>query len=253
MAAKDLQDTCVLPSGGILYGEDSPWHSGEVVYRMMSVADERYMAGARKDSDSLVSEILQRCLVSPAASKADVRDLLVADRAFLLVRLRQLSYGDAYGFSAGCPACQAIDRYEVNLANLDVEELAEGFIEPIKVELPLAKRWVELALPRGRDEEEVARQTKAFRKRFGKDGGDPSYTIRMASYIRTIDGQPADFIERKSLVEGLYGRDSLAIRQAVEDVKLGLQTEVQLECPSCGHEFKIGMPMTDEFFRPRAS
>ena len=76
------------------------------------------------------------------------------------------------------------------------------------------------------------------------------YIPRLAQHIVSIDGERTLGPAAMGFVEKLYGPDTLALRDAIDDHVCGIDTRLQLEC-ECGSSIETFLPMSPEFFRPR--
>ena len=240
-----------VPSRGLLYGDKMP--DGWVSLSPMTTRHEKRLLTVGRKRERVLDDILRDCLVDLAVP---YEELLVGDKYFLLFALRNITYGPEYGFEIKCPECGAISRKEVEIPQgLKVKELTEDDLEPFYVDLPLSKKRVGLRHFRVKDEQAVNRFTHRELIRQGGGQSDVSgevYIFRLALRIVSIDGEEVQGLPL-AFVEGLYGRDSLAIRQAVDAHECGLDLTLDLDCPRCGAMIRDTLPVSAEFFRPGAT
>jgi endogenous inhibitor of DNA gyrase (YacG/DUF329 family) len=217
---------------------------------MMGTMEEKLIAGSRATGGKLMSQLLDRVIVSP---KIDSRDLLAEDRLFLLIKLRILTFGSTYHFKMGCPQCGKVNTYEVDLGNLNVNEIPEGFVEPLTVKLPISGETVNLRLLRGYDDEEVTKAAKRFQEK-GSGGvqGDPSYIPTLARSIHSTSSiDENDYDAKLKFVQELKSLDSRTMTCALENIKIGVDMNQTLTCPTCQADFEASVPFSEEFFRPK--
>ena len=86
--------TCLLPGG---YVDDAGGIHRRVELAALSGKEEEFLAGQPVDA-ALVTAILSRCMrrigtISPVSEEV-ARHLLVADRQYLLLKLRAVTFGD---------------------------------------------------------------------------------------------------------------------------------------------------------------
>jgi hypothetical protein len=81
-------------------------------------------------------------------------------------------------------------------------------------------------------------------------GEDPGYAYRLATRIVAIDDTEPTISDAMELIESLKGKDSLALRQAIFAVSIGVNQELRPICDACGWENEITMPLDKTFFRP---
>jgi rRNA maturation protein Nop10 len=245
MSEKVLEMT--LPSYGLMYDGAIP--GGTVPYSPMTGKEEMLLAGGR---GSVLDGILSACLSLPVGFKPS--DLLVSDRFFAMLILRSVSYGEDYTFKVQCEDCDSKFKHTVRIpGDFDVKVLSEGVTEPFLVELPHSKKVVSFRLLRGTDELSIQKHTDREFQQNKKVEGDPAYIFRLAKHIVAIDDEEVkDIRKAMTFVESLIGKDSVAFRNAIDEVDFGIDTTLKFECPRCGEENETVMPLNSEFFRPRA-
>ena len=245
-----IQGEYTLPSKGMLYGDAIP--EGKVTVTAMNVLDEKRLGGSPKTFEATVSNIISMN-VHPMLEDTD--DLLAGDKFFLLLCLRAVSYGPTYNFSITCGNCTSRIHHQVDLPyDLGLEFIDPEFEEPFYVTLPHLRKKVGLRLLRVRDTDSVRKLVN--RGRRGSNGlaqvGDESYVHRLARSIVSVDGEEKSTMDAVHFVETLYGPDSLAIRNRIEEVDVGVSALQEIECDNCGHLNETFLPITHEFFRPRS-
>src|ERR1035438_1524418 len=151
------------------------WDSGGVLHRefelgnMTGREEELLVQASGTETSSLVSAVLSRCVrrlggISPVTEDV-ARHLLIADRQYLLLKLRQSTFGDVVRADLFCPWAECGRRIslEFSLADLPAQEeterapvhtftlsaLASGEDDPVL-------RAVSFRLPNGSDQEAVS-------------------------------------------------------------------------------------------------
>lgn len=119
--------------------------SKPITLRPLNFEDEKEIV-ARKDSDP-VDLILSRCLNNMSAAS-----LISIDKAYVLVKLREISYGKIYDALITCPSCGKKGEVEIDLTDLKVNYLPEDLEDPRKITLPTLGKEVEVRFPRSKDE-----------------------------------------------------------------------------------------------------
>ncbi len=239
-----------LPSRGLLYGEALP--DGKVELRPMKTSDEKLLAGGGANRIALIDTLIKRCLKTDAVP---YNKLLSGDKTFLLFALRSISYGTYYEFKLACSSCseQFIHGMDVP-SDFEIRVLTEEDEEFFSVELPMKKKTVVLRRLLVEDEAGIVKFLKREKIRSGRKAeGDPAYQMRMALSIVSIDDEEVKLKDAIDFVEDLYGKDSLAIRNSIEDNDCGVDIMLNLDCPHCGNPIETMMPFTTEFFRPKSS
>ena len=128
--------------------------------------------------------------------------------------------------------------------------MPEDDCEPYQVELPMSGDKIGFKLLRVRHETAIRNYAKS---QYGKTvvSGDPAYCFRLASYISTINGEEKDAVVKTEYVENLIARDTLALKNAIDERDFGADMLINPECPSCGTQYEMNMPFDRDFFRPR--
>ena len=125
-----------LPSENKLYTLEDP--GAPITLRPMTFEDEKHLVSA-KSGDDPINLILQRCLTN-----IKVPDLIPIDKLYLIMKLRELSYGDEYNTLLICSHCHAENPTTVKLSELNVNPVPDDFSEPVEVELPGIKKQIKV-------------------------------------------------------------------------------------------------------------
>lgn len=262
-----------LPSKGLYYG----WDSGVISVKQMGLKAEKILATQRLAQSGQAIDFLFRehCRFPDGFDSAD---LLLGDRVFILYYLRGITYGNQYEFAMKCPACDDTNTYEYDISELintvqyANEELGE---EPFKIVLPqLSERynqevWVGVRFLRARDTFDILARRRAKNKGFGgrvksrksRQAVDPrQQQSENVSIDNALDDQMdkiivsfmgvQDRIEIRKLIQNMKGRDTATIREWLRDNTPGIDSTVEVTCPSCEQESTVELPITEAFFRP---
>jgi hypothetical protein len=79
---------------------------------------------------------------------------------------------------------------------------------------------------------------------------DDTLAYRTVLLLQDIEGL-SDKEELKKLVAALPINDVAHIRNMTADPPFGVDTEIEITCPGCYHEFSIDLPLEASFFFPR--
>jgi len=234
-----------LPSRGFRYEGRLP--DGYVMVAPMTTREEALLVSMGGDRLDLLNRVLDACLLTRAVP---LTEFLSGDRLFLLLSVRQITYGSSYHVQFPCPTCRGSISLSLDIPkDLSVRVLTEEDDEPFEVKLPVSGHTLGLRLLRVSDEAAILRY--ASRKAPALGGPNLGYLYTMARYIVTIDGQEVDSIKALRLVEGLVGKDSLAIRQTIETHDCGPDFTIETACNQCMAQVREVLPLTVEFFRPK--
>lgn len=216
--------------------------------------EEELLANAGYPAAALVTEVLNRCVKcigSIAEVTPDViRKLLVADRQYLLLMLRQLTFGDRIQAALPCPwpGCGKGVDVDFRISGIpitrchDMRSVYEMQIEVFDgaAELGLtedAPLFVHYRLPNGADQEAVL---------AGIDRGEAAaLSVLLSRCIEQFDVVPqpdADWIAR------LPASVRVRIEQEMESRAPNLDLTMEAECPECRRAFLAPFELQDFFF-----
>ena len=220
-------DTAVeveLPSECKVYNLEDP--GAPITIRPMTFEDEKALVSAGK-SDDPVNLILQRC-----TTNIKIPDLLSMDKLYLIMKLREISYGDDYNTLLVCSHCKAENPTTVKLSQLNVNPVPDDFEDPITVMLPTLKKEAKVRLPRVRDER-MMMDTQAALDQIWR-------------FVVEIDGHTDKSIVAP-VVDKLPLRDVRTILNAIK-TDYGVDTKIKFECNSCGGVTVVDLPIDSNFF-----
>lgn len=245
--------TITLPSLGMPYVKDGVdrMPGGKVLISSMTASEEKIMANKGQIASDKTNILLTRaCDLGSVAPD----ELILADRFYLLIKLRSISYGNVYGVQIVCEGCDTQFRHEVDLErDLQVKVADEEWAEPFTVTLPMTKRLLSLRLLRGSDERSIDQQIKRKHQKNIHEPGNPGYTLLLAKHITAIDGEDMRGPGALNFVEKMPVRDRTALTDAISANSPGIDPEMEFLCPNCGYTNEAVLPMSAEFFRPRRS
>ena len=220
-------DTAVeveLPSECRVYKLEDP--GAPVTVRPMTFEDEKALISAKKGEDP-VNLILQRC-----TTNVQVADLLAMDKLFLIMKLREISYGDDYNTLLICSHCSAENPTTIKLSNLNVNPVPDDFEDPVTVTLPTLKKEAKVRLPRVRDEKMMSNPEAAL--------------DQLWRFVTEIDGHTDKSIIAP-VVDKLPLRDVRTILNAIK-TDFGVDTKIKFQCNSCGGVTVVDLPIDSNFF-----
>ena len=220
-------DTAVeveLPSECRVYTlEDS---GAPITIRPMTFEDEKALVSAGKNDDP-VNLILQRC-----TTNIRIPDLLSMDKLYLIMKLREISYGDDYNTLLICSQCKSENPTTIKLSQLNVNPVPDDFQDPITVMLPTLKKDAKVRLPRVRDEKMMV---------------DPAVALdQIWRFVTEIDGHIDKSIIAR-VVDKLPLKDIRTILKAIK-TDFGVDTKIKFECTSCGGVTVVDLPIDSNFF-----
>jgi hypothetical protein len=247
-------DSVILPSRGIVYPLESPFHGVEEVdIRSMTAREEDILSSpALLKTGRAISTLLRSCLVQTAV---DPDSLLVGDRNAILVAVRITGYGREYSPEVECPKCDQRDKPEppFDLAKIAIKRLGAAPIQAgenaFSYVFPVCKKDVVFKLLSGADERDLSAVLERQRKAIGPFGIDSPVTTRLWMHCLSIGGE-TDRNKLMAIIRSLSPRDARALRKYIADIEPGIEMKQVYACKRCGEETEVEVPMTSEFFWP---
>lgn len=202
----------------------------------------------KQTSGMAINEVLSRCLVSIGAIAPEkpgrgkfflphLDKMLIGDRTFLLIRLRQLSLGDMFFFEAVCPSCHhRHPRASIDLAGLSIKEMPDPTRREWTVTLP-SKTLATFRALAGSDE----RKLLTIRKQHKEDLFSSLLMLRLVE----IGGEKVTSI---SQIKKLTTKDRDFLRGQFDATEGGIDTQIEMTCDGCGAEWKMALPVGEHSF-----
>ena len=239
---------------GLLLG--GYWDSQGVLHRefelaMLTGREEELLAqGRRTEAASLVTAVLSRGVrrlgtISPVTEDI-VRDFLVADRQYLLLKLRQFTFGDVVRASVFCPCPDCGRRVSLEFAIDDVpveeaRERAPQFTLTLSRdalgEEDASEREVHFRLPNGADQEVVSPLLEE------NEAAALSLLLRRA--IRRIGSVATTDTDSLSTLSSLARAE---IEAEMERVAPRVELTMDTACAECGRGFAVPFDLHRLFF-----
>ena len=215
----------------------------EVKVREITGVEEDMLAAKNIPGGKKITQLLGNCLerLGPMTDKPMLvrcaRDLLIGDRAFLMMAIRRVTLGDAFPFTLECPKCEKESMYTVDLSTLDIRKMPDPKKRVYEDTLPNGKtvRWHCMT---GKEEEVIA-----------KFGPQDALSASILARLDTINGGPVVMPMMKAM--SMLDREWL--RSRFDDVEGGIDTTIQHTCPNCGRDFEdqLDVGQTGFFFPSR--
>lgn len=197
-----------------------------ITIRPMTFEDEKNIISAEKGQDP-INIILQRCVTN-----IKVMDLLPMDKLYLIMKLREISYGDDYNTLLLCQDCSFENPTVVKLSQLNVNPVPDDFEDPITILLPTLKKEAKVRLPRVRDEKLFADTTTAL--------------DQLWRFVVDIDGHTDKSII-STVIDKLPLKDIRTVLNTIK-VEFGVDTKVKFACKECGGVSIVDLPIDANFF-----
>ena len=98
----------------------------------MTFDDEKALLANKDPNIDPINILLNRCL-----SNLTVNELYQMDKLYILMKLREISYGDEYNLEISCPSCQKDSSVMFKLSELPIKEVSEDFSDSVEITLPV--------------------------------------------------------------------------------------------------------------------
>jgi hypothetical protein len=230
---------CVLPGG--LVDEAGTVHD-EVDLRTLSGRDEELLSETAGESAALVTALLSRCVQRIGGiGEVDagvVRRLLVGDRQFILLRLREATFGPEVHGSVPCPWPDCGERVAISFSTTDVPVTRSEEKGPVytcvlsEAALAGAEREVEFRLPTGADQELLS-------PLLSQNEAAALSGLLERCVLRIGDGMDAGDLSPLARQE---------IEREMERVAPGLDLLMEATCTECGRRFDAPFDLQGFFF-----
>jgi hypothetical protein len=242
-----MSDTWMLPGGYV--DERGRVHREVEVAPMTGRDEEELLSGAAPDSHAeagsaaAVTALLTRCVarigaIAPVTTDV-ARGLLVADRQFLLLKIREATFGQSVRSSISCPLAECGSRIDVVFgtdAVPVVESTEKGPRHPMTLDAAdvavdehgETHRDLTFRLPNGADQEELS--PLLHRNAAAALTG---LLERCVTSIGPFSPPPA------RLVGGLSPAARRTIERRMEDLAPQVDLTMESTCPECGQTYSV--------------
>ena len=215
-----------LPSKNRFYKLQDP--AKPITLRPMTFDDERKMVSNKNVNVDVLNILLGRCV-----SNIDVGSLLQMDKLFLVMKLREISYGEEYTANINCSNCKRDNTVKFQLNQLPVNFVDDEMTNPLSVDLPVLQKTIKVRLPRVADEGYFTNTEHAIQNLW--------------RFVEEIDGHTEKSVISK-VIPQLPLKDAHALFNAMSSDDYGIDTKVRFVCKYCSHNEVMELPITADFF-----
>tara|TARA_A100000172_G_scaffold69940_3_gene50171 strand:- start:782 stop:1378 length:597 start_codon:yes stop_codon:yes gene_type:complete len=194
--------------------------------RPMTFEDEKSLITSPQGQDP-INIILTRC-----CTNINVGELLPMDKLYLIMKLREISYGDDYHTMLICPHCKHENPTVVKLSKLNVNPVPDDFTDPVDVLLPSLGKEAKVRLPRLVDEKFMKTTEESL--------------ANIWRFVVELDGHRDKQII-SSVLKKLPIKDMRVILKAMK-ADYGVDTKVKFDCAGCGVQSVVELPIDSNFF-----
>ena len=202
----------------------------KLLLRPMTFEDEKNMVVAKKNNQDVINDLLQRCVTN-----YDAKEILVLDKLYILMKLREISYREEYPIVLGCQSCNKENNLVFKLSDLKINYVPDDFSELKEIELPKTKVKVKIKLPRVVDEIYFKNETLLAENIW--------------RFIKSVNGSDDITIISKFVKDPRLPLPDLHIlMQSIFKSDYGVDTTIKFTCDSCSYVNIDSLPMTSNFF-----
>ena len=245
-------DAVPLPSKGKVYPVDHPLHGADQVeYRAMTAKEEDIlMSPAYLKKGTVITELIKSCLTNP---DIDVNSLLSGDRNALMIAIRSSGYGRDYNPVYVCPNCEFKNEMTIDLSELGIKPLNLDPVNPgenlFAFTLPNTGKTVVFRFLTGKEEEEIIAEVE-MKKKKGLLNSNIVTARLQRSIVAVNNSADRSFVSK--FVQYMPAKDSLALREYIDEHEPGVDMMVPFTCKNCDHFEEVTLPMGPTFFWPNA-
>jgi hypothetical protein len=215
-----------LPSKNKFYSLPDP--TKPITLRAMTFEDEKAMMSNKNVNIDVLNKLLSRCV-----SNIGVEHLLQMDKLYLIMKLRELSYGEDYNATINCPNCKKDNDVSFKVSQLPVTYLEDDATDPVEITLPILDKKVKVRRPRVADENYFSNAEYAL--------------TNLWRFIEEIEGYTQKTVISK-VISQLPLKDAHAVVEALSASDYGVNTKVRFVCDYCGNNEIMELPITADFF-----
>lgn len=213
-----------LPSKGKFY----PGFQG-VEISPLTFLDEQKILGVKDGNTDIVSKLLEKSVVG-----VNVDDLLSMDKMFLLMKVREVSYGENYDFNITCPACASEIKTSLVLSeHLNMTQVPDELEDPREIDLPKLKVKAQVRFPRSKEEVFLSTPEDVYKNLY--------------RFIVSINDNPDPVFVSKAL-KRMHIQDIKKLISEINKGEYGVNPRFIFECPECSHSETMSVPMDVSFF-----
>ena len=236
-----------LPSGGKVYGKESPLAEGKLEIKHMTTKEEDILMSENLIKKGVVIDKLLDSLIVTKGVKQE--HLVLGDKNAVLVACRILAYGPEYTCEVTNPKNpdQQVEHtfdlsqcpFKTISEDIDYSDNSFDFITPI------AKTKLKFKLLTGVEEKQIEKdieQTKKF-------GYNAEISTRLRYTITEVDGdnKPETIT---AFSQNMLARDSVALRNYINDISPDIDLTSEIEIG--GEPVSVSIPLTVGFFWPQS-
>jgi hypothetical protein len=202
---------------------------GLVTIRPIKFGDEKDIATGGRGADfNPANLLLNKCLLN-----VEAEDLLLVDKLYLLLKIREISYGNDYLVPVACSHCSYENKLTLELNQLEVVPLPNDLeVFNMPVELKGIKKDAVVTAPL------VSEEKYLYSDNLQKD---------LWRFVKSIDGNTSRAVISK-VIPQLPVADVHRLINALSLSDYGVMPQIRYTCDSCKNTNLIALPIDENFF-----
>lgn len=225
---KEVITKVEVPSRGKFYTKDNSELLVEI--RPMTWDDEKAISLSKRGGLDPLNYIMDKCVTNVA-----YEDLLLLDKMSLIIKVREISYGEEYKAVAVCRKCDTDNNLVFNLSKLPIIKIPEDMTDPREIDLPEIQKKAKVRFPRVEDEIYLDSPKNAIEQlwRFVPELAGSTDKVQINKLL-SDERFPLKAVHR--LVNASTGKG------------YGIQTEAKFICDKCQFHNTMRIPLDQDFF-----
>lgn len=213
-----------LPSEGRFYDGNPK----TVTITPIKFEDEKFLAANLKNKTNPINVLMSRCV-----KNLSIENLIIIDKLYILLKIREISYGESYPARITCGHCNADSEIKIDLTQLIVKEIPQDVSDPREITLPKLKKKAKVRFPRVSDEVYLNTQEQVY--------------SNLWRFVVELDGISDPVFISKALPK-MQIMDIKFIINNVMRQDLGLDPKFLFACGHCGEQTEMAVPINENFF-----
>jgi len=215
-----------LPSKNKFYTLMDP--TKPITIRPLTFEDEKKMMSSKQGGSKMLNSLLGSCI-----KNINLSQVLQLDKLYMLMKLREVSYGETYQAKINCPSCKNDNDITFNLSKLPVNYIEEEMVNPVPVYLPVLQKTIKVKLPTIADEGYLVNSEIAM--------------ANLWRFVTEIEGHVNKRIISQ-VIQKLPLKDAHALLKVMGGDGLGIDTKVKFACSYCPLVEDMELPIGADFF-----
>jgi hypothetical protein len=220
----ELEQVVDLPSKSKFYILKDP--SEGVKVRPMTFSDEKAIVQANgRDS---INILLSRCV-----ENLDINQLLQFDKLYLLMKIREVSFGGEYTVDVVCNSCSMHNSVTFDIQSFKNNQIPDDLEDPREVMLKGIGKPAKVRFPRVQDEPYIVDASKIM--------------DNLWRFVMEIGGSTNKAVISK-VIQKLPSKDVHTLMNDIFGTEYGIQTKGQFKCDGCNNIQITELPIGTDFF-----